>query len=304
MTADKHTSTPAANDDFAGAAMVRFNFHGDTIDVVPEAGRAWVVVRRVCEVLGVDESSQRVKLKTKSWATAAFITAVAEDGKIREQFCIDLESLPMWLATIEPARVAERIRPKLVDYQRDAARVLADHFLGKRVADLPKLLEQQAERQAAAFKDVLAARDRDADRLRAENYELRTNQDNGIIQHAQVDWLKSESILISHMWAALGKCPKVKQTPRAALTAIHNKITDVAGWHGKGKTLDGMPSVKFPFVKAWILSEKEDCVRAMKRANKSASDLRAAAYGRGQTMFHLFTPAGATAKSTGTDPVN
>src|SRR5262245_59325551 len=34
----------------------------------------------------------------------------------------------MWLATIDPARVKPEVRPKLTHYQRDAARVLREHF--------------------------------------------------------------------------------------------------------------------------------------------------------------------------------
>jgi hypothetical protein len=45
---------------------------------------------------------------------------------------IDLDALPMWLATIESSRVAEPAREKLVRYQREAAAVLRDHFLGRR----------------------------------------------------------------------------------------------------------------------------------------------------------------------------
>jgi hypothetical protein len=64
-----------------------------------------VSVRRVCEALGIDPDSQRNKLKNCQWAVTAIITATARDGKNHETFCIDLESLPMWLAgirTIQP----------------------------------------------------------------------------------------------------------------------------------------------------------------------------------------------------------
>jgi hypothetical protein len=56
---------------------------------------------------------------------------VAADGKLREAFCVHLDCLPMWLATIETSRVAEHVRPKLVCYQREATKVLADYFFGR-----------------------------------------------------------------------------------------------------------------------------------------------------------------------------
>lgn len=114
-------------------SIVAVPFHGTTIDAVPDArGDVFVSIRRVCDALGVDYSGQLAKLKTKPWATVGFISMVAGDGRDREQAFIDLDGLPMWLATIEPARVAERVRPMLVLYQREAARVLRDHFFGAR----------------------------------------------------------------------------------------------------------------------------------------------------------------------------
>ena len=79
-----------------------------------------MVVKRVGEALGVTEQGQGVKLKGKPWATTTMIVAVAEDGKSRETFCLSLDSLPMWLATIEPARV----KPA-ADSSRDFKVVLA-----------------------------------------------------------------------------------------------------------------------------------------------------------------------------------
>ena len=40
------------------------------------------------------------------WATTAFNAVVGADGKNREMFMLHLDSLPMWLATIEPSRVS------------------------------------------------------------------------------------------------------------------------------------------------------------------------------------------------------
>src|SRR5690606_41519734 len=89
--------------------IVKVQFHGDTIEAIPRDGTAWVVVRPVCDALGIDYSTQVAKLKTKAWATVGLIPMVANDGKNRELFCLDLDSLPMWLATIEPSWVRPEI---------------------------------------------------------------------------------------------------------------------------------------------------------------------------------------------------
>lgn len=111
-------------------AIQKFNFQGDELDVARDGDRLLVSVRGVCGGLGTAMQRQLSKLKTKSWATITLMVTVGADGKAREMAMIDLDSLPMWLATIEPSRVAPHVRPKLVAYQRDVARVLRDHFFG------------------------------------------------------------------------------------------------------------------------------------------------------------------------------
>lgn len=144
----------------ADVAMTKFDFHGDELDVIQRNGTAYVAVRRVCEALGIDESGQRRKLTEKTWACAEFISAqMPGDDQAREFFCLPFDSLPMWLATIEPSRVAEHVRPKLELYQRECARVLADHFLGRRGAafDIRDLQVLIAEGVARALPAALAA---------------------------------------------------------------------------------------------------------------------------------------------------
>lgn len=143
-------------------ALVEVPFHGDKLQAVQATGSVWVVVRRVCEALGIDESGQRQKLKEKAWATTELISAVAEDGKVREAFAIHLDSLPMWLATIEPSRVRPEVRAKLIAYQRECARVLRDHFFGGQATvalQLPGGDESVIRRSKAALEMVLAAKD-------------------------------------------------------------------------------------------------------------------------------------------------
>jgi phage antirepressor YoqD-like protein len=109
-------------------------FHGSMLEAGKADDRVWVNVRRMCKGLELDYSGQHQRLSRPAscpWATVGMMPMVAEDGKIREVFCIDLDSVPMWLATIDASRVAPHLREKLVLFQREAAKVLRDHFLGK-----------------------------------------------------------------------------------------------------------------------------------------------------------------------------
>lgn len=112
--------------------IVKVPFHGDELLAAQDEGGVWVPLKRMCEALGVSMQGQHARLQTKAWATIKPILTVGDDGKDREMFALHLDSVPMWLATIEPSRVDESVRAKLVVYQRECAAVLRDHFFGRR----------------------------------------------------------------------------------------------------------------------------------------------------------------------------
>jgi hypothetical protein len=140
--------------------LVKFGFHGDDLDVIKEGDKLWVSVRRVCEALGIHNHGQQEKLKEKPWATVQMICTVGNDAKLREILCVDLDSLPMWLATIDANRVAPEVQAKLVAYQREAAKALRDYFFGG-VAINPRMtdLELLRRRHQAVVELTMLARD-------------------------------------------------------------------------------------------------------------------------------------------------
>ncbi len=88
----------------------------------------WLSLPQLCSNLGIDIASQVRRLRQKEWAVAVMMTATDARGIARETWCVHLDTLPMWLATIDVSRVAEKVRPKLIAYQKECAKVLADHF--------------------------------------------------------------------------------------------------------------------------------------------------------------------------------
>lgn len=96
-----------------------------------ESGNGWVVVKKVCEVLGVDHSGQVKRLKELPWVVMEKISMTAADDKIYNQLCISTESTPQWLATINTAKVAPKVKPKLIQFQKLAAKALAEWFFGR-----------------------------------------------------------------------------------------------------------------------------------------------------------------------------
>lgn len=107
-------------------------FQNDQLEALRDGADVWVSLRRMCEALGVDMKSQHRKLAAQPWAVMVMKTTTGPDGKTYATSCLHLDSVPMWLATIAPSRVAEPVRAKLRGYQVECARVLRDHFFGPR----------------------------------------------------------------------------------------------------------------------------------------------------------------------------
>lgn len=106
------------------------DFHGEQLEAVRDAqGKVWVPMRRICAVLGLEESGQRKKLARTGWATAGEMTAVGLDGKLRVHTCVDLDTLAGWLFIVSPRHLKDdAVREKILLYQREAAKVLRRHF--------------------------------------------------------------------------------------------------------------------------------------------------------------------------------
>lgn len=120
--------------------IVRVGFHGGEIEAVKQGNDVYVSVRRACEHLGIDYPTQTVKLKLQQWACVGLIPIHDTTGRKQEAFMLHLDSVPMWLATIDAGRVNESARPLLIAYQKEAAKVLRDHFFGQKLA-LPSYSE-------------------------------------------------------------------------------------------------------------------------------------------------------------------
>jgi phage antirepressor YoqD-like protein len=119
-------------------------------------GQGYAVVRRMCEVMGLDYASQFTKLKNSAWATVVQCPTVAEDGKTRELFCLHVKSVAMWLAGIDAGRVAESVRPKIEKFQKEAADALYRWAMG----GTPQTLEQMTLTVIAAYQDKVAEQQR------------------------------------------------------------------------------------------------------------------------------------------------
>lgn len=122
------------------------DFYGDELTaVLVQAGerrQIYVPLRPICELLGIDWSSQLQRLRRDAVLSTEIkgvvvITTPSDSsvgGGPQEMISLPLDYLNGWLFGINAARVREEIRGRLVRYQRECYRVLADAFLERSAA--------------------------------------------------------------------------------------------------------------------------------------------------------------------------
>ena len=146
---------PAPGQVNSPTTLARVPFRGGFIlaaaGPVDQEGNRPVPLRPFCEALGLDPNTQARKLRGKPWACAVIMTVqIPGDDQTREVFCLPLRALPMWLATIHPAKVAPGARPMLEAFQAEACDVLYRHFLAPSTpaADVAQLAADVASLRA------------------------------------------------------------------------------------------------------------------------------------------------------------
>jgi hypothetical protein len=134
------------------AVAIDVPFEGGTVPCLIEADNLapFVVLRPVCEELGLDFETHEKRLQQQPWAVLATNDA---HGSLT---VIDHVTFAMWLATIQPGRMRKAAaRSKIELYQRDAARAVQRCFFGgatvSQAIALPaaELIAELVERQAA-----------------------------------------------------------------------------------------------------------------------------------------------------------
>jgi hypothetical protein len=113
-------------------SIEKIPFAGGEIHALNQDGIIFVSLRKVCEELGVNFSSQLQKLKEiasqgEVWAGVVIIATPSAGGE-QQTTMLPADSLPMFLITINNNKVKEEIRPKLLQYKNEAAKVLAEYF--------------------------------------------------------------------------------------------------------------------------------------------------------------------------------
>jgi hypothetical protein len=120
-------------------------FYGDEILAARVAdGTVYVPVRPICDLIGVNWAAQYQRIQRdpilSEVVSGVVVTPTPRDNKFanpQEMICLPLDFLNGWLFGMNANRVKSDIREKLLTYQRECYRVLAEAFLRDQITHRP-----------------------------------------------------------------------------------------------------------------------------------------------------------------------
>lgn len=115
-------------------SLVSVPFHDDEILAhEDEHGDVYVLMKRVCENLGLSWNGQYERIQRHQVLSGSIrvIRMEGEKGVTRDHVTLPLVYLHGWLFGVDTSRVKDAIRDKLIAYQTDCFRVIANHFMGR-----------------------------------------------------------------------------------------------------------------------------------------------------------------------------
>lgn len=120
-------------------------FYGDELLalMIDQVGKpaVYIPVRPICDYLGVDWSSQRQRINRDPVLAQELVPCVVvtttqgQPDQRREMQCLPLDIINGWLFGINANRVNPAFRDRLIQYQRECYRVLADAFVNRPAAE-------------------------------------------------------------------------------------------------------------------------------------------------------------------------
>ncbi|MBN1086587.1 phage antirepressor N-terminal domain-containing protein [Erwinia aphidicola] len=103
-------------------------FHGQHIITAMAAGVAYVAMKPIVENIGLDWASQFVKLKKQAEKFGCCDITIPSFGGLQRMLCLPMKKLNGWLFSINPAKVRDDIRDRLVRYQEECFTALHDYW--------------------------------------------------------------------------------------------------------------------------------------------------------------------------------
>jgi hypothetical protein len=116
----------------------------------------YCVLRQLCKAVGVEDVRQQYEQRLRRQATHDYATKLPVQtptcGK-QVTYCIHLDILAWWLASLNETRIRAEFAPKLVRFQKDIVQVASDVLFGNPAEDVPP--EEVAKGKVIRLQDWL-----------------------------------------------------------------------------------------------------------------------------------------------------
>lgn len=110
--------------------IVKIDFQGDSIVAFEEDNKIYVSVSQACNTIGLNPSSQFIKIKQDPVMQAGTkVNVIADLFGNQETLFLERQYFHRWLNSVQSARVKDDVvRSKLVKYQLECIEVVDDYF--------------------------------------------------------------------------------------------------------------------------------------------------------------------------------
>jgi hypothetical protein len=100
--------------------------NGKPIRVIKEGNREYVAIKPICEILGINYTTQIERLKEDPILNSLIPLkgTIGADNKKREMSCIPFKYVFGWLFKINPSNVHEKAKDNLIKYQKECYEIL------------------------------------------------------------------------------------------------------------------------------------------------------------------------------------
>lgn len=132
--------------------------------VMVQNGEKRIAIKPICEVLGVNYSTQLEKLKNDDFlkSVVSLRGTTGSDGKEYQMMTIPYMYVFGWLFTINPKNVREEARETVLKYKMECYQALFNHFTSQNdfLQDKQALLEEKIENVNRISHEFSSAKDR------------------------------------------------------------------------------------------------------------------------------------------------
>lgn len=108
--------------------QIKVPFHGSNLFIVDRNGEPYTRMKPIVEGMGLAWQSQHKKLTSNSERWGITMMVIPSVDPHNSVTCIPLRKLFGWLQTLQPNRIRENIRDKVIQYQNECDDVLWKHW--------------------------------------------------------------------------------------------------------------------------------------------------------------------------------